>query len=170
MLSAIGSVLFYGPFRIGFGFLLGALVVRLWSRALGKEIGARLDDAALELLLRFMDLWCRLNVKYRSRHLKGFSGVYLFKTRDGLVAASFTFENDDMTVSGEAVEDWDVAVVFKNARALRSSLKDILFKGRMDILDLMLKNEVEIQGNINLIFKFLYMVNDLRNALPFPTG
>jgi hypothetical protein len=34
----------------------------------------------------------------------------------------------------------------------------------------MLKNEVEIQGNINLIFKFLYMVNDLRNALPFPTG
>lgn len=169
MLTGIASILIYLPFRIGRGFLLGVLMIRLWSRALGKEIGVRLDDAALELLLRFMGLWCRFHVEYRQRHLKDFRGTYLFKTRDGRVDASFTFKNDDMTVSGEASTDWDVAVVFKNARALRSALKDILLRGRMDILDLMLENKLEIQGNINLLFKFLYMVSDLRAGLPFPT-
>ena len=73
-----------------------------------------------------------------------------------------------MRVYGEPIgNDWDVIVVFKDSKALRASLKGILLKGRLDILDLMLENRVQVYRNVNYMFRFLFMVNDLRRKFPF---
>jgi len=169
MLTWISWIFLYGPFRIGVGFVIGIFIARLWYKRLAKDFDKRLDDAALELLLRFMDIYLQLDKNFR-RHIKGFDGKYLFKTEEGSVAAAFWFKDDDMTVKGDPdkeVDDWDVIVVFKDSKALRASLKGILLKGRLDILDLMLENRVQVYRNMNYVFRFLFMVNDLRRKFPF---
>ena len=66
-----------------------------------------------------------------------------------------------MVVHEEALNQWDVKVTFKNAQALR----DFLFSGDQDIVDSLLKNEVEVDGNLNYIYKFGFMARDLEHRL-----
>ena len=53
------------------------------------------------------------------KNIEGFNGRYLFRTSDNNVAASAIFENGDMDVREDAIDDWNVRITFKNAAALR---------------------------------------------------
>jgi hypothetical protein len=57
----------------------------------------------------------------------------------------------------------NVTVVFKDAAVL----KRYLFSGEQDILELILANDVQLDGNWNYVHKFLFMVNDLLHRLKF---
>lgn len=135
-------------------------VVRRLLSGLPKELAGEVTDKFIELLLDGMDLAFRLSPDFRE-NLRDYRGRYLFRTADGAVAVSAAFQNGDMKVHKEAITDWNVMVTFKNAPALWS----FLFSKNQDILDSLLKNEVEVDGNLNCIYKFGFMARELTSRL-----
>ena len=139
---------------------LARLIARLSSGRFVKEFDGVATDRFLELLLRGMDLAFALSRAYR-RNLNGFRGRYLFRTADDSVQAAAVFQDGDMKVLREGIEDWDTRVTFKNTAALRV----YLFSGGQDILNSILENEVEVDGNLNLVYKFGFMAKDVARRL-----
>ena len=115
----------------------GKFLIKRWSKDLTEQIYGKVTDKFLELLLKGMDLAFYLSKGYR-------------KNRDG-----------DMSVHEGAQDDWDARITFKNAAALRS----FIFSKDQDILNSLLKNEVEVDGNLNYIYKFGFMARDLAHNL-----
>lgn len=132
------------------------LSMALWSKSLKEEILGKVTDEFLEMLLKGMDIAFFISGSYR-KNIEGFRGRYLFKTADGTVAASVIFKDRDMEVKDDAIDDWDVMVTFENHTALRN----FLFSRNQDILNSILSNEVEVEGNLNYIYKFGFMARDL---------
>jgi len=125
-----------------------------------KELGGDLTDKFVELLLKGMDLAFCLSIGYR-KNIKNFEGKYLFRTEDEAVVASAIFKNGNMKVCEEAIYDWDVRVTFKDVGAFWS----FLFSRDQDILESLLNNDVETDGNLNYMYKFVFMVKDLARRL-----
>ncbi|MDO8093640.1 MAG: hypothetical protein Q6360_09190, partial [Candidatus Brocadiales bacterium] len=88
-------------------------------------------------------------------------GKYLFRTADNLVATSVIFDDGDMEVKEDAIDDWNVRITFKDAPALMA----FIFSKDQDIINSLLKNEVEVDGNLNYIYKFGFMARDLGKRL-----
>ena len=95
------------------------------------------------------------------KNIEGFEGRYLFRTAGELVVSSAVFQGGEMFVKQGSITDWDVRVTFKNVTALR----EFLFSRDQDILNSLLANEVEIDGNLNYIYKFGFMARDLAHRL-----
>ena len=138
----------------------GTAILRFVTRGLMKQLTGKLTDEFLGLLLRGMDLAFHLNKQYR-KNIIDFNGRYLFKTGDGKVAASATFTRKNMKYHGDAIADWDIKVTFKDTKAFLV----FLFSKDQDILNSLLANDVEVQGNLNLLYKFGFMVRDLVHRL-----
>lgn len=138
----------------------GSALNQLANRSLKAQLCGEVTDRFLELLLRGMDLAFCLMKGYR-KNIRDFRARYLFTTADGQVEAAALFGDADMKVRSGAVEDWDVKVTFENPSALRS----FLFSRNQDILDSVLRNEVEVEGNLNLIYKLGFMARDLGHRL-----
>lgn len=134
----------------------GTAILRFATRSLGKQLTGRLTKEFLELLLRGMGLAFDLNKEYR-RHIADFDGRYLFTTGDGKVVTSATFNGKKLKYHSGAISDWDIKVTFKDTEALLV----FLFSKDQDILNSLLKNEVSVQGNLNLLYKFGFMARDL---------
>ncbi len=139
---------------------VGYFITRLWSSQLRKELYGKVTDRYLELLLRGMDLAFCLSKGYR-KNIKDFEGRYLFQTANNVVAATATFKDGDMHVHGEAIDDWDVRITFKDADALNA----FIFSRDQDILDSILANTVEVDGNLNYVYKFGFMARDLGHRI-----
>ncbi|MCK5381646.1 MAG: hypothetical protein KAJ81_09260 [Candidatus Latescibacteria bacterium] len=138
----------------------GLFLTRVWSKKLREELYGKATDTFLELLLKGMDLAFCLSKGYR-KNIKKFEGRYFFRTADQLVAAVAIFKNGNMKVREEATDEWNVRITFKDAEALRA----FLFSGDQDILDSLLKNDVEVDGNLNYVYKFGFMARDLFHRL-----
>ncbi len=138
----------------------GSAVLRFVTRSLGKQLTGRLTDEFLGLLLRGMDLAFDLNKQYR-KNIIDFNARYLFTTGDGKVVASATFAGNNMKYVDRAIPDWDIKVTFKDTNALLV----FLFSKDQDILNSLLANDVEVQGNLNLLYKFGFMARDLVHRL-----
>lgn len=148
------------PIPYIFSDRVGDFITRLWSRKLREELYGKVTDRFLELLLRGMDLAFYLSKGYR-KNIKGFEGRYLFRTADNLVAATATFKDGDMQVHEESTDDWDVRITFKDATALSA----FIFSKDQDILDSILANDVEVDGNLNYVYKFGFMARDLGHRI-----
>jgi hypothetical protein len=61
-----------------------------------------------------------------------------------------------MHVHDGAIRDWDVKVTFEDGKALRK----FLFSKDPDVLNSLAENKMEVDGNLNYIFKFGYMAKD----------
>ena len=138
----------------------GNFITKLSLRKLRKELVGKVTDTFLESLLNGMDLAFSLSKGYR-RNIRDFEGRYLFRTADDIVAAAAIFKHGDMEVYREAIDDWDVRVTFKDADALNA----FIFSRDQDILDSLLANDVEVDGNLNYIYKFGFMARDLGHRL-----
>jgi hypothetical protein len=138
----------------------GQLIAKLWTKRLRQELYGKVTDMFLELLLRGMDLVFCLSKGYR-KNIKGFEGRYLFRTADHLVAVAATFKDDNMEVHEEPIDDWNVRITFKDAAALNG----FIFSRDQDILDSLLANDVEVDGNLNYLYKFGFMARDLGHRL-----
>lgn len=138
----------------------GLFIAKLWTKRLRQELYGKVTDKFLELLLRGMDLAFCLSKGYR-KNIKDFEGRYLFRTADHLVAAAATFKDGDMEVHEEPIDDWNVRITFKDAAALNA----FIFSRDQDILDSLLANDVEVDGNLNYIYKFGFMARDLGHRL-----
>jgi hypothetical protein len=122
-----------------------------------------LADWTLEGLLHGMQLGFGLPTDFRD-NIKGFQGVYVFGSKDGSVAASAVFDHETMDVLEEALDNWDIKIVFKDERAFWK----LIFSGGDDVLGAILENDVEVYGNLNYLYKFGYMAKDLVGRLGVP--
>jgi len=138
----------------------GFFITRLWLKDLRKALEGKVTDKFVELLLMGLDLAFCLSRSFR-KNIKNFEGRYLFRTADNLVTASATFKGGNMNVHEEAIDDWDTRITFKDAAALR----DFIFSRDQDILDSILANNVEVDGNLNYVYKFGFMARDLGRRL-----
>jgi len=64
-------------------------------------------------------------------------------------------------VRKEEIGDWNVRVTFRNAEGLRA----FLLSKNQDILDSILRNDVEVDGNLNYIYKLGFMARELTRRL-----
>lgn len=135
-------------------------IIRLWFKIVGKQTGAKLTDKFLELLLRILDLFLDLCEDFK-KNIHNFRGRYLFQTQSEIVVASAVFENGEMEVMEDEIEDWDVRITFKDAATLRR----FIFAEKPDVLDYLLDNAIDIDGNMNYLYKFLFIVQDLNYRL-----
>jgi pyruvate formate-lyase/glycerol dehydratase family glycyl radical enzyme len=124
-----------------------------------RDILARV---ALKGGLRFMKLILWLKSDFRAM-LGTFSGTYLFFTRTGTVNVPMAIEKGTIRFldSPLAIEDADVALEFKDGRALWEYLKMYATEDERDILVSVARDKVRPHGNLNYIFKFAFMVNHL---------
>ena len=144
----------------------GLVLIKRFCKNLLKQLPGKATYKFLELLLDGMDLAFSVLPGY-SKNIKDFKGRYLFKTKEietesnrPVVDAAVIFKNGKMKVDKKPKDDpdkWDVRVTFKDAAALR----DFIFSRDQDILDSLLANDVEVDGNLNYVYKFGFMVRDL---------
>lgn len=118
------------------------------------------SDKLLEILLHAMDFAFWLSRGYR-KNIDHFKGKYLFVTQDGDVAAAAIFNNGDMKVNHDAISDWDVKVSFTDEIAFM----EFLFAKNQDILNSLLKNDVQVEGNVNYLYRFGFLAKDLQNRI-----
>ena len=148
------------PIPYLFTDITGKFLIKRWSKNLTEQICGTVTDKFLELLLHGMDLAFCLSKGYR-KNIKDFEARYVFRTHDDLVGATADFRDRDMSVDKNAQDGWNARVTFKDAAALRS----FIFSKDQDILNSLLKNEVEVDGNLNYIYKFGFMARDLAHKL-----
>jgi len=139
-------------------------LARLVNRRLKKELSAKATDKFLELLLSGMDLAFSISKGYR-KNIEDFKAGYVFRTTDKRVSTAVSFKDGDMKVyeDEDDIERWDVRVTFKDSQALIS----FLFSKNQDIVSSLLANEVEVDGNLNYIYKFGFMARDLVRRIGF---
>lgn len=135
-------------------------VLRTFSRRLVKQLEGEVTDDFVELLLSGMKLAFWLSPDYR-RNLSDFRGRYLFQTKDGAVAAGATFQDGKMRVHEDAIADWNVKVSFESPQAVWS----FLLSKDQDILNSILRDEVEVEGNLNYVYKLGSMARELTGRL-----
>jgi len=140
------------------------VLTRLCTKKLKKQLLGAVTDKFITLLLRGMELFFYLTRDHDfRRNLENFEGRYFFRTADEeeTIKASATFSNGDMHVYEDAIDDWDVRITFINGKALR----DFIFSEKQDIFDAISRNEVEVDGNLNYIYKFAFMAKDILRRL-----
>lgn len=125
-------------------------------RNLQTELSGEITDKFLEALLYGMKMSFDMSGGYRL-NIENFRGRYVFRSADGFVNAAADFDRGDMKVYDSVLEEWNVRVTFKDARALRK----FLFSRDQDILNSLLANDVEVEGNLNYLYKFGYMAREL---------
>jgi hypothetical protein len=123
-------------------------------------IQAGAADNFLEAMLNFLALLFRVSEKYR-KNIIGFQANYLFTSRDKSMVAAVVFDGGNMKVFDTSQGMPNVTVCFRDAKAFMG----FLLSPRLDILDTMLKQDIVIEGNLNYLYKFVYMVNHPRHEL-----
>lgn len=144
----------------------GDHVTKWTSRKLVKGMNGEVEvtDKFLDLLMMGMDLAFCLMKDYR-RNIENFEGCYHFETRKGNVKSGAIFKDGNMKVQPEGIPFPDAKVTFEDFKSL---WKHLMSKDQ-DLLDSLLNNKIELDGNMNLIFKFSFMVKDLKRRFGLET-
>ena len=121
---------------------------------------AFIGDKLLELLLHGMDMILAFSKSCRAS-IKNFKGQYVFESKDGTIAASVIFDNGDMKVHDNRISEYDVRVVFEDEVALM----EFLFSENQDILNSILEGTVEVEGNLNYLYKFGHLAKTVRDRI-----
>ncbi len=125
-----------------------------WSDATRSELA----EGFLQLLLKLMSLAFKLNIKGYKANIEHFTGRYVFRSKDNAITASASFENGRMKVYDHVIDRPDVTIIFRHDRALM----DYLLSPRPDILGSVLRQDVEVRGNLNYLYKFAFMAKRLQ--------
>jgi hypothetical protein len=145
---------------------LGAGVAKHLPRTVGESVENMWTEWFLKLFLWAFGLSFRLFPDLR-KNIEDFEGTYVFKTRNGSVRESAIFKSGAnggplMTRKDEPVPDPNVTIVFKNADVLKRYLFSL---ADQEILQLILENDVQLDGNWNYVCKLLYMIRALRSTV-----
>jgi len=132
-------------------------------KPLASFFESKLADGFLELLLDMMRLAFLFDSRFR-RNIEDFQGRYLFRSKDGSIAAGAIFSHGRMAVSREAIENPNVAVTFRDEKALMG----FLLAPKPDILGAVLRQDVVLEGNLNYLYRFGFLVRDLARRLGLP--
>lgn len=115
-------------------------------------------EGFLRLLLKLMSVAFMLNIKDFRDNIEGFSGRYVFRSKDNSIVASAAFDGGDMKVFDRIINNPDMTVTFRDDKALLN----YLLSPRPDILGSVLRQDVMVKGNLNYLYKFAYMAKRLQ--------
>jgi hypothetical protein len=118
-------------------------------------------DKLLFLLLKAMGLLFLINKDYR-KNIKDFTGSYVICSSDEKIDVSAVFkkipvffsQKDGMEVKDKKIENPTTTITFKDGRAMA----DFLLSGNTDVIAGMLNNQLSVSGNLNYLFKFVYLL------------
>lgn len=135
---------------------LKGLKIDIQTAATGEVL-----DKLLFLLLKAMGLLFLTNKEYR-KNIKDFTGSYVICSRDKKIDVSAIFkkipvfftQKDGMEVRDTIVDDATTTVTFKDGKAMA----DFLLSGNTDVIAGMLNNQLSVSGNLNYLFKFVYLL------------
>jgi len=135
---------------------LKGLKVDIETAATGEVL-----DKLLFLLLKAMGLLFLTNKEYR-KNIKDFTGSYVICSREKKIDVSAIFkkipvfftQKDGMEVRDTIVDDATTTVTFKDGKAMA----DFLLSGNTDVIAGMLNNQLSVSGNLNYLFKFVYLL------------
>ena len=128
-----------------------------WRKKWIDRIEAEVTGEFLQLLLNGMKLVFLIDPDFR-KNIKGFTGRYLFKSRDNQITMSAIFENGKLKVREKLIDDAHITVNFRDAKALRS----YILSPKPDILGSLLRQDVVVDGNFNYLYKFAFMAKRLQ--------
>ncbi|MCK5312788.1 MAG: hypothetical protein KAJ62_11800 [Desulfobacteraceae bacterium] len=125
-----------------------------------EATGEALDNL-LFLLLKAMGLLFLINKDYR-KNIKDFTGSYVICSNDNKINVSAIFkkipvfftQKDGMEVKDSIVDNATTTVTFKDGKAMA----DFLLSGNTDVIAGMLNNQLSVSGNLNYLFKFVYLL------------
>ncbi len=118
-------------------------------------------DKLLYGLLEAMALLFLLNKEYR-KNIKDFTASYVIQSEDGKIDVSAIFKKvplllstlDGMDVKDIAVDNPTTTVTFRDGKAMA----EFLLSGNPDVIEGMLDNQLSVSGNLNYLFKFIYLL------------
>jgi hypothetical protein len=131
-----------------------------------KRLENNIAEVILILVLNLMNWWFKTDKEFR-RNIDGFTGRYQFRNADESFTVAALFTGKGLKVKKGLIKDEDVSVIFKNDKSLETLMKFLLTRDP-DILKLILNNEVKVEGNMNYMFRFLYIAKQLKAKLPVP--
>jgi hypothetical protein len=130
---------------------LETLTAKLKAELLGEA-----TDKLLEILLAAMSVAGYLLPSFR-RQLSHGDARLVFRCATGSVAAAAIIKGGTLTVESSPKGSGDCLVTFTTADAFRR----FLFAKDHDVLNSMLNNEVAVEGNVNLVYRFGFLANEL---------
>ncbi len=123
---------------------------------LKREVTQAVTDGFLESLLTGMQIAFAVSSGYR-KNIAGYRAIYVFRTKDNRVGATAVFQDGNLTVELVARSSFDTRLTFRDAEGLFNSL----MAGDQDILNTMLANPVQVDGNLNCLYRFGYLAKEL---------
>ncbi|CCK81411.1 MULTISPECIES: hypothetical protein [Desulfobacula] len=135
--------------------------LRTLKNDIENEVAGGALDNLLYLLLKAMSLLFVVNKDYR-KNIKDFTASYAICSRDKKIDVSAVFkkvnvlfaQQDGMKAMDSLVENPTTTVTFKDGKAMA----DFLLSGNTDVIAGMLNNQLSVSGNLNYLFKFIYLL------------
>ncbi len=132
------------------------LKVDIETQAAGQAM-----DKLLFVLLNAMGLLFLTNREYR-KNIKDFTGSIVICSEDKTIDVSAVFKKihvfftkkDGMEVKDTIVDNPTTTVTFRDGKAMA----DFLLAGSPDVIEGMLNNQLSVSGNLNYLFKFVYLL------------
>ncbi len=132
------------------------LKIKIETAAAGETL-----DKLLYLLLNAMSLLFVIDKNYR-KNIKDFTGSYVICSADKKIDVSAIFkkvdlfftQKDGMEVKDTIVDNATTTVTFKDPKAMAT----FLLSGNTDVIAGMLNNQLSVSGNLNYLFKFVYLL------------
>ena len=142
--------------------------LQIWENAVKKFLGsleAETAETILEGLLLFMKTRFLIDPliigsNFRE-NIDGFKAKYQFRSMSGDVNVLLKFHNGDMDWEESLSQDVNASLEFKDGHALVNYLFNYLVLQDRDFLKSMTKNEIKVSGNLNYLYKFLFMANHM---------
>lgn len=122
------------------------------EKELLDAVEGRITENVLDIVLNLMRLLFVLDRDFR-KNIRGFEATYVFTDQEGGFYVTAKFYNGRMIVGNKKEEAPSFTLRFRDNEALIK----LLFSGSADILNAVLNQMVDFQGNVNYICKFGYM-------------
>jgi hypothetical protein len=125
------------------------------------QVAGEALDKLLFLMLKAMGLLFLVDKEYR-KNIKDFTATYVICSRDKKIDVSAIFkkipgffsEKDGMEVKDVIVDNPTTTVTFRDGKAMA----EFLLSGNPDVIAGMLDNQLSVSGNLNYLFKFVYLL------------
>lgn len=122
------------------------------EKKLLDAVEGRITENVMDVVLSLMSVLFVLDKNYR-KNIHNFEAVYVFTDQNDDFYVAARFHKDRLTIQNKKVDNPNFILRFRDNEALVK----LLFSGAPDILNAMLNQQVDFEGNVNYINKFAYM-------------
>ncbi|MGA9755184.1 MAG: hypothetical protein WBV23_08565 [Desulfobaccales bacterium] len=142
--------------------------LQIWKNAVKKFLDTLEAEAAenimegLLLLMktRFLIDPIIIGSDYR-QNLDKFDADYQFRSKSGDINVLVKFHDGQMDWEKSLSEDVNATLEFKDGQALINYLFNYVVLQSRDFLQSIINNEIRVSGNLNYLYKFLFMANHM---------